>query len=74
MDDGAKPRDLEQRTFQFANVPGAARFIEVPEMGHGGQHYLSMADAFAEKQAPFDPKIVRIMTDWLEQQQRKPAG
>jgi len=38
-----------------ANVPGAAHFIEVPEMGHGGQHYLSMADAFAGKQAPFDP-------------------
>jgi pimeloyl-ACP methyl ester carboxylesterase len=57
-----------------ANVPGAARFIEVPEMGHGGQHYLSMADAFAGKQAPFDPKIIRTMTDWLEQQQTKPAG
>ena len=57
-----------------ANVPGAARFMEVPEMGHGGQHYLSMADAFADKRAPFDLKIVRIMTDWLEQQQRKPAG
>ena len=57
-----------------ANVPGAARFIEVPEMGHGGQHYLSMADAFAGKQAPFDPKIIQTMTDWLEQQQRKPAG
>ncbi len=57
-----------------ANVPGAARFIEVPEMGHGGQHYLSMADAFAGKQAAFDPKIIRTMTDWLEQQQRNPAG
>jgi hypothetical protein len=34
-----------------ANVPGLARFVEVPEMGHGGQHYLSMADAFAGKQA-----------------------
>jgi pimeloyl-ACP methyl ester carboxylesterase len=55
-------------------IPGAARFIEVPNMGHGGQHYLSMADAFAGKEAPFDPKIIRTMTDWLEQQQRKPAG
>jgi hypothetical protein len=42
MEDGAKPRDLE--------------------------------DQPTEKQALFDPKIVRIMTDWLEQQQRKPAG
>ena len=57
-----------------ANVPGAARFNEVPEMGHGGQHYLRMADAFAGKQATFDPKIIRTMTDWLEQQQKKPAG
>ena len=57
-----------------ASVPGAARFIEVPEMGHGGQHYLSMADAFAGKQAPFDPKIIRTMTDWLDQQRKKPAG
>src|SRR5438876_7195677 len=57
-----------------ANVPGATRFIEVPEMGHGGQHYLSMADAFAGKEAPFDPEIIRTMTDWLKQQQKKPAG
>ena len=57
-----------------ANVPGAARFIEVPEMGHGGQHYLSMADAFAGKEAPFDPKIIRTMTDWLKQHEKKPAG
>ena len=27
-----------------------------------------------EKQALFDGKILRIMTDWLEQQQMKPAG
>src|SRR5438552_7235457 len=57
-----------------ANVPGAARFVEVPDMGHGGQHYLSMTDAFAGKQAPFDPKILRTMTDWLARQQKKPAG
>jgi pimeloyl-ACP methyl ester carboxylesterase len=57
-----------------ANAPGAARFIEVPEMGHGGQHYLSMADAFAGKEAASDPKIIRTMTDWLEQQEKKPAG
>jgi pimeloyl-ACP methyl ester carboxylesterase len=56
------------------NFPGAARFVEVPNMGHGGQHYLSMADAFAGKEAPFDPEIIRTMTDWLKQQQKKPAG
>jgi pimeloyl-ACP methyl ester carboxylesterase len=57
-----------------ANLPGAARFLQVPEMGHGGQRYLSMADAFAGKQAPFDPKIIRVFTDWLERQPKKPAG
>jgi pimeloyl-ACP methyl ester carboxylesterase len=34
-----------------ANTPGASRFVEAPETGHGGQHYASMADAFAGKQA-----------------------
>ena len=51
-----------------ANAPGSARFIEVPEMGHGGRHYLSIADAFAGKQAPFDPEIIRLMSDWLQAQ------
>ena len=54
-----------------ANKPGAASFVEVPETGHGGQHYLSMADAFAGKQAPFDAKIIRLITDWLNKQERK---
>jgi hypothetical protein len=54
-----------------ANVPGASRFLEVPEMGHGGQHYLSMADAFAGKQAPFDPTVIRVVTAWLQQHQSK---
>jgi pimeloyl-ACP methyl ester carboxylesterase len=56
-----------------ANVPGNAHFIDLPNTGHGGQHYLSMADAFADKQAPFDPKIIDMMSDWLEQQQKNPA-
>src|SRR5262245_15472903 len=49
-----------------ANQPGAADFIEVPEMGHTFQHYLSFADAFRGKEAPFDPKVVRLVTDWLK--------
>jgi pimeloyl-ACP methyl ester carboxylesterase len=53
-----------------ANTPGAARFVELPDTGHGGQHYLSMADAFAGKEASFDPKVVRLMTEWLQQQTR----
>jgi len=48
-----------------ANRPGAARFIEVPAMGHTFQHYLSMADAFRGNEAPFDPKFLRLLTDWF---------
>jgi hypothetical protein len=54
-----------------ANHPGAARFVEVPETGHTFQHYLSFADAFKGKSAPFDPKVLRLLTDWLKQQQAK---
>lgn len=50
-----------------ANRPGAARFVEVPDMGHTFQHYLSFADAFRGKEAPFDPKVVKLITDWLKE-------
>jgi pimeloyl-ACP methyl ester carboxylesterase len=54
-----------------ANTPGVARFMEVPGMGHTGQHYLSMADAFAGKEAPFDPKVIKLLNDWFKDQQAK---
>jgi pimeloyl-ACP methyl ester carboxylesterase len=54
-----------------ANRPGAARFIEVPSMGHTFQHYVSFADAFHGKSAAFDPKMLRLVTDWLSEQQGK---
>jgi pimeloyl-ACP methyl ester carboxylesterase len=57
-----------------ATRPGGARFMEMPDMGHTFQHYLSLADAFAGKAAPFDLKVLRVVTDWLEEQERKPAG
>jgi pimeloyl-ACP methyl ester carboxylesterase len=50
-----------------ANRPGAARFVEVPDMGHTFQHYLSFADAFRGKEAPFDAKVVKLVTDWLKE-------
>ena len=53
-----------------ANQPDAARFMEVPNMGHTFQHYLSFADAFKGKSAPFDSKVLRLLTDWFEQQQQ----
>ena len=53
------------------NRPGVARFIEVPDMGHTFQHYLSFPDAFKGKSAPFDPNVLRLLTDWFKQQQAK---
>ena len=50
-----------------ANRSGVARFVEVPEMGHTFQHYLSFADAFHGKEAQFDPKVVQLLTDWLKE-------
>ncbi|HEU5247515.1 MAG TPA: alpha/beta hydrolase [Candidatus Udaeobacter sp.] len=52
-----------------ANQPGAARFVEVPGMGHTFQHYLSFADAFRGKEVPFDPKTVQLLMNWLKEQQ-----
>jgi pimeloyl-ACP methyl ester carboxylesterase len=54
-----------------ANRSGGARFIEVPEMGHTFQHYLSLSDAFHGKEAQFDPKVVQLLIDWLKEQQPK---
>jgi pimeloyl-ACP methyl ester carboxylesterase len=53
-----------------ANRPTAARFLEVPAMGHTFQHYLSMADAFRGKEAPFDSKFLRLLTDWFGEREK----
>jgi pimeloyl-ACP methyl ester carboxylesterase len=50
-----------------ANRPGAARFVELPATGHTFQHYLSMADAFAGKEAPFDSAVAQVLTDWFKE-------
>jgi pimeloyl-ACP methyl ester carboxylesterase len=44
---------------------GDANTYEVPQMGHTFQHYLSLADAFKGKEAPFDSKVITLLTDWL---------
>ncbi|MEY2539300.1 MAG: hypothetical protein QOG67_3040 [Verrucomicrobiota bacterium] len=51
-----------------ANKPGAARFMELPATGHTFQHYTSMREAFAGKQAPFDPATLQMLTDWFKDQ------
>jgi len=53
-----------------ANTPGAAKFVELPATGHTFQHYLSMQDAFAGKQAAFDPAVARVLTDWFKQRDK----
>ena len=42
-----------------------AAFYEIPDTGHTFQHYLSLADAFKGKRAPFDPKVIGLLADWL---------
>jgi pimeloyl-ACP methyl ester carboxylesterase len=42
-----------------------ASFYEIPDTGHTFQHYLSLADAFKGKSAPFDPKVIVLLADWL---------
>ncbi|HZR78036.1 MAG TPA: alpha/beta hydrolase [Chthoniobacterales bacterium] len=42
-----------------------ATFYEIPDTGHTFQHYLSLADAFKGKSAPFDPKVTGLLVDWL---------
>jgi pimeloyl-ACP methyl ester carboxylesterase len=50
-----------------ANQPGASRLVDLPSTGHTFQHYLSMADAFQGKEAPFDQAVTRVLTDWFKQ-------
>jgi pimeloyl-ACP methyl ester carboxylesterase len=58
---------------QYVNAtrPGLARFMEVPEMGHTFQHYLSMSDAFADKTAAFETRHVQLVSGWLKEQLKK---
>ena len=43
-----------------------ASFYEIPDTGHTFQHYLSLADAFKGKRAPFDPKTMGLLANWLQ--------
>jgi pimeloyl-ACP methyl ester carboxylesterase len=42
-----------------------ASFYEIPNTGHTFQHFLSLADAFKGKRAQFDPKMITLLADWL---------
>ena len=43
-----------------------ASFYEIPDTGHTFQHYLSLADAFKGKKAHFDPNMIGLLADWLQ--------
>jgi hypothetical protein len=42
-----------------------ASFYEIPNTGHTFQHYSSLRDAFNDRRAHFDPKVIGLLTDWL---------
>jgi pimeloyl-ACP methyl ester carboxylesterase len=59
-------RDDSEMIASYVNHNGdLASFYEIPQTGHTFQHYLSLADAFKGKSAPFDPKITGLLVDWL---------
>ena len=59
-------RDDSELIAHYVNKNGdLATFYEIPDTGHTFQHYLSLADAFKGKKAPFDPKVIALITDWL---------
>jgi pimeloyl-ACP methyl ester carboxylesterase len=47
------------------NVPGSARFEELPHTGHTLEHYASQADAFAGKALPFDAALAAQIGAWF---------
>ena len=59
-------RDDSELIASYVNHNGdLASFYEIPQTGHTFQHYLSLADAFKGKSAPFEPKIIGLLADWL---------
>ena len=47
------------------NVPGSARFQELPQTGHTLEHYASQADAFTGKALPFDAASGAQISAWF---------
>jgi pimeloyl-ACP methyl ester carboxylesterase len=59
-------REDSEQISGYVNKNGdLASFYEIPNTGHTFQHYLSLADAFKGKSAPFDPKVIGLLADWL---------
>jgi len=59
-------REDHQLIAAFVSANGRDAYgYEVPKTGHTFQHYLSLADAFKGKEAPFDSKVISLISDWL---------
>jgi hypothetical protein len=65
-------RDDHELIAQYvnANSPGAARFVEVPDMGHTLQSYTNWADAFAGKSSGLNQNGAKLIIDWLKDRER----
>jgi pimeloyl-ACP methyl ester carboxylesterase len=65
-------RDDHELIAQYvnANRPRAARFVEVPDMGHTLQSYTSWPDAFANKTSGLNQNGAKLIIDWLKDQER----
>jgi pimeloyl-ACP methyl ester carboxylesterase len=65
-------RDDHELIAQYVNTnsPGAARFVEVPGMGHTLQSYTNWANAFAAKSTGLNQNGAKLIIDWLKDQQR----
>jgi pimeloyl-ACP methyl ester carboxylesterase len=59
-------REDSELISEYVNKNGdLALFYEMPNTGHTFQHYLSVADAFKGKSAPFDSNTTGLLADWL---------
>jgi pimeloyl-ACP methyl ester carboxylesterase len=54
-----------------ANSPGAARFVEVADMGHTLQTYANWSDAFAGKSSGLNKNGASLIVDWLKDQLKR---
>jgi pimeloyl-ACP methyl ester carboxylesterase len=64
--DWVMSREDSELIASYVNRNGdLASFYEIPNTGHTFQHYLSLGDAFKDKRAHFDPKVIGLLIDWL---------
>lgn len=47
-------------------APGRAELLTLPQRGHTFSGYASLADAFADRETPFDPTVIDQLVGWLQ--------